>query len=182
MQTKSGKTEFLKSHIGLSSRHLTSTGRPAHSAGVNDAVQLGPQKDNVQFQKLFFPSLSPYSQNKIYFFQRHVFPIPFPSQDSRCGLITARIQYTFIENAFLNGNFKLVSCLGFSCQEGICRYFEKRTLKLACSKEIADVTPKYNFLCTAGPNLALLRRLLCMQHVAVDPWLLYDTFSYFVLF
>ena len=38
MYTKAGEKEFLKSYIRLSSCHLTSTGRPAHSAGINGAV------------------------------------------------------------------------------------------------------------------------------------------------
>ena len=38
MYTKAGEKEFLKSYIGLSSCHLTSTGRPVHSAGINGAV------------------------------------------------------------------------------------------------------------------------------------------------
>ena len=55
MLTKPGEKEFLKSYIGLSSCHLTSTGRPAHQAGFNGACQLSPQKDNVGIQKFFFP-------------------------------------------------------------------------------------------------------------------------------
>ena len=61
MYTKAGKKEFLKSYIGLWSFLLTSTGRPVHSAGINGAVQLGPQKDNVRFRKFFLPKFSPYS-------------------------------------------------------------------------------------------------------------------------
>ena len=84
MQTKSGEKEFLKSYIVLLSCHLTCTGRPAHSAGLIGAVQLSPQKDNVQFQKFFLPQFCVYSQSKIYFFLRHVLPIPFLGQNSHC--------------------------------------------------------------------------------------------------
>ena len=38
MYTKAGEKEFFKSYIGLSSCHLTSTGQPAHSAGINSGV------------------------------------------------------------------------------------------------------------------------------------------------
>ena len=38
IRRKLGKREFLKLYIGLLSCHLTSTGRPAHSAGINGAV------------------------------------------------------------------------------------------------------------------------------------------------
>ena len=38
MYTKAGEKEYLKSYIGLSSCHLTSTGWPAHLAGINGAV------------------------------------------------------------------------------------------------------------------------------------------------
>ena len=55
MYTKAEGKEFLKSYIGLSSYHLTSTGRPAGQAGFDGACQLGPQKDNVGIQKFFFP-------------------------------------------------------------------------------------------------------------------------------
>ena len=53
--------EFLKSYDGLLSCHLTCTGRPAHPAGFNGAVQLSPYKDNVQFQKFFCPQVFLYS-------------------------------------------------------------------------------------------------------------------------
>ena len=38
MYTKAREKEFLKSYIGLSSCHLTCTGRPAHSSGISGAV------------------------------------------------------------------------------------------------------------------------------------------------
>ena len=38
IHTKAGEKEFLKLYIGLSSCYLTSTGRPAHSAGINGAA------------------------------------------------------------------------------------------------------------------------------------------------
>ena len=38
MYSKAGEKEFLKSYIGLSSCHLTSTGQPAHSAGLIGAA------------------------------------------------------------------------------------------------------------------------------------------------
>ena len=81
---KSRGKRILKSYIGLSSCHLTSTGRQAHSSGINGAVQLSPQKDNVRFQRFFLPQCFHYSQSKISFFQKHVLPIPFLSQNSRC--------------------------------------------------------------------------------------------------
>ena len=55
MYTKAWEKEFLKSYIGLSSCHLTSTGRLACQAGFIGACQLGPQKDNAGIQKIFFP-------------------------------------------------------------------------------------------------------------------------------
>ena len=55
MYAKAREKEFLKLYIGLMSCHLTSTGQPAHLAGINVAVLLGPQKDNVRFQKFFLP-------------------------------------------------------------------------------------------------------------------------------
>ena len=42
MHTKTGEKEFLKSYIGLSSCHLTSTGQTAHWAGINGAVYASP--------------------------------------------------------------------------------------------------------------------------------------------
>ena len=86
MFIKAKEKNFLKRYICLSSCHLTSTGKPAHLAGMNGAVQLGPQNDITGFQKFLLPLFSPYSQSKIYFFQRHVLPVPFQSLNSRCAL------------------------------------------------------------------------------------------------
>ena len=77
MLTKPGEKEFLKSYIGLSSCHLTSTGRPALQAGFIGACQLGPQKDNVGIQKFFFPWFWLSNLSKIYFFQRPIMPPHF---------------------------------------------------------------------------------------------------------
>ena len=77
MWTKPGEKEFLKSYIGLSSCHLTSTSRPAHQAGFIGACQLSPQKDNVGIQKFFFPLFCLSKLSKIYFFQRPIMPSHF---------------------------------------------------------------------------------------------------------
>ena len=47
MYTKAGEKEFLKSYIGLSSCHLTSTSRLVHQAGFNAACQLSPQVSEI---------------------------------------------------------------------------------------------------------------------------------------
>ena len=46
--------EFLKSHDGLLSHQLTSTGQSANGAAVFGACLVSPQKAIVQFQKFFF--------------------------------------------------------------------------------------------------------------------------------
>ena len=46
--------EFLKSHNGLFSHQLTSTGRSANRAAFFGACLVSPQKAIVQFQKFFF--------------------------------------------------------------------------------------------------------------------------------
>ena len=56
MFIKAREKEFLKLYIVLFSFHLTSTGQPAHSAGIYGAVQLSPQKDMYDFKTSFFPN------------------------------------------------------------------------------------------------------------------------------
>ena len=58
--------EFLKSHDGLLSHQLTSTGQ---SVAFFGACLVSPQKAIVQFQKFFFIRFLPLKNSKIYFFQ-----------------------------------------------------------------------------------------------------------------
>ena len=77
MQTNPGEKEFLKSYIGLSSCPLTSTGQLACQARFIGTCQLGPQKDNVEIQKDFFPWFWLSKVSIIYFFQRPIMPPHF---------------------------------------------------------------------------------------------------------
>ena len=72
MYTKAGEKEFLKSYIGLLSCHLTSTGRPAHLAGMNGVVLLGPQRTTYDFKNSFFPNFLLIHKAK-YIFSRDMF-------------------------------------------------------------------------------------------------------------
>ena len=69
MLTKPGEKEVLKSYIGLSSCHPTSTSQPAHQAQFIGACQLSHQKDNVGVQKFVFPWFWLSKLPKTYFFR-----------------------------------------------------------------------------------------------------------------
>ena len=55
MYAKPGKENFLKSYIVLLSYQPTSTGQSAHLGRMAGAGWLVTKKDNVGFQKIFFP-------------------------------------------------------------------------------------------------------------------------------
>ena len=74
MYTKAGEKEFLKSYIGLSSCHITSTGQPAHSAGINGAVYLGLQRTMYDFKTSFFLNFLLIHRAK-YIFSRDMFSL-----------------------------------------------------------------------------------------------------------
>ena len=50
--------EFLKSHNGLLSHQLTSTGQSTDRAAFFGACLVSPQKAIIQFQKLYFQWIS----------------------------------------------------------------------------------------------------------------------------
>ena len=55
MDTKAGEKDFLKLYIGLSSCHLTSTGRLAHSFGLHKYGSLArPSKGQCTISKILF--------------------------------------------------------------------------------------------------------------------------------
>ena len=74
MYVKVGKKVFLKSYIGHLIHQLTHIADSANSAEFHYAFQLSPQKDNVQFQKLFFLSSSIIIIRANIFFQESIFP------------------------------------------------------------------------------------------------------------
>ena len=67
----------MKSYIGPSSCHLTSTSQPAHQTGFIGALQLGPQNDNVRIKNFFFPWFCLSKLSKIRFFPETYNASPF---------------------------------------------------------------------------------------------------------
>ena len=72
----------------------------------NQACQLGPRKANAGVQIFFHTCFWLSKKTKIYFFQRHVFPLSFLSLNSRCALFIYLVcPEGFYTSAFLQKTF-----------------------------------------------------------------------------
>ena len=93
----------------------------AHQARLIGAFQLGPQKDNVQFQKLFFPQFCPLKRATIYF-SKNVFCRRY------LKLILPRVLSTNVQNIrrFLERFEKSQRLFSFeNATQGVCTSFCK---------------------------------------------------------